>query len=193
MKKTILLIAVLFFGAFSASAQYNQYNGFTSYTGAPIIEGMKYKQLKNIYDSRDYVKQYGDHYSLGWAGVGSALIPGLGQCIDGEWGRGVLIFLGDVALDIATGTQRSTVRDDDGIKYVHRTPMYWIFYAAELGYRVWNVLDALKVAKVKNMYLQDLARQRSALDFDMSPYFTCAPMGESKLQPVAGMSLRVSF
>lgn len=56
-------------------------------TAETVSLGMKYREYKDFYDARMYVPCPGDPYSRGWAGVASAFIPGLGECVDGEWGR----------------------------------------------------------------------------------------------------------
>lgn len=44
-----------------------------------IYEGMRYRDLKHIYDPHNYFPEIGDPYSRGWAGVASFFFPGLGQ------------------------------------------------------------------------------------------------------------------
>ena len=62
---------------------------------------------------------------------------------------------------------------------------------------IWAIVDAVKVAKVKNMYYQDLYGRRAAVDLGFEPYFTLAPSSSAvtgnAFQPVAGMSMRLSF
>jgi hypothetical protein len=43
------------------------------------------------------------------------------------------------------------------------------------------------------MYNQDLRAQRASFDFDIEPFFTYSPFTSSGMQPVAGMSLKLSF
>lgn len=58
-------------------------------------------------------------------------------------------------------------------------------------YYIWNICDAVKVAKVKNMYYQDLAGGR-AMEFSLPPSFDYA-MTSDGTKPVAGMTLAVRF
>jgi hypothetical protein len=53
-----------------------------------IVAGMKYKELKNIYNYKEWNSDRGDRYNPGVMSVCSFLIPGLGQMISGEIGRG---------------------------------------------------------------------------------------------------------
>lgn len=157
-----------------------------------IIVGMRYKEYKDYYDPKFYVPQPGDPYSRIGAGIGSFFIPGLGECIDGEWGRGGLIFLGNIVLWDLMFSTSMTILDgnaipEDGI-------LLFGLLCAQLGLRFWSVFDAVKIAKVKNMYYQDLRSLRTGVDFKVEPYLTCAPTGQTNsLQPAAGLSLRLNF
>ena len=59
-----------------------------------IREGMRYRDYKNLYDAKTYVHDAADAVNPVWAGIASFFIPGLGQCISGEWGRGLGFFFG---------------------------------------------------------------------------------------------------
>ena len=52
------------------------------------IVNAQYKINKTKYDYHTYTYQVGDRYSTGVAGITSFLIPGLGQMLSGEVGRG---------------------------------------------------------------------------------------------------------
>ena len=64
----------------------------------PVPEGLRYRDYRKLYNSKRYIRQFDDKYSPGWSGVASFVIPGLGQAIDGEWGRAAGFFLGSVLL-----------------------------------------------------------------------------------------------
>ena len=65
---------------------------------------------------------------------------------------------------------------------------------ARLGLNIWSVVDAVHVAKVKNMYYQDLRGQNAMLNFDLEPYFALTPSGvENGMVPAAGLSLNLCF
>ena len=59
-------------------------------------QAQTYKLNKQVYSSADYVSQPNDRYDPGLAAISSVFIPGLGQMISGEVGRGFAI-LGGVA------------------------------------------------------------------------------------------------
>ena len=54
-----------------------------------------------MYNPKMYVKSMTDPYSPGLAGVCSFLVPGLGQVVSGETGRGIAFFAGDVGFGVA--------------------------------------------------------------------------------------------
>ena len=53
------------------------------------------------------------------------------------------------------------------------------------------IVDGVKVAKIKNMYNQDM-KKAASVNVNLSPYFATVTAGPG-CQPVAGASLRVSF
>ena len=58
-------------------------------------------------------------------------------------------------------------------------------------YWIWNMCDAVKVAKVKNMYFQDLQGGR-AFEFELYPTVNYALTSDGS-KPVAGMTLSMRF
>ena len=170
----------------------------------------KYKEIKDQYSAKAYVPEFTDPYNRTLAGIGSLLVPGLGHLFIGETGRGLLFFGGDVAMYFVASYQAYNfasycITDENGTvtgytdeaaagKYAGRFVLSLLGMAA---INIWACVDAVKVAKVKNMYYQDHYGNRSSLSFGLEPYFTFAstevtPTGSS-LTPAAGMSLRVSF
>ena len=154
-----------------------------------VVDGMKYSEYRKLYNTKNYHSQPTDPYSRGWAGVASALIPGLGQCVDGEWGRGFLFIMGSIGIGILTNSQRF---NDHG--YTYYSDLYFAFLCAGIAYDIWSICDAVHVAKVKNMYYQDIRGQRSAqLEYSVSPFVALTPNFGNGSQPLAGLSLRLSF
>ena len=68
-----------------------------------IRPGMKYRQYRKLYKASDYVRMPGDRYSPVVGGLCSFLIPGLGQAVNGDFGRGLAFFGGTVAGYMAMG------------------------------------------------------------------------------------------
>ena len=66
-----------------------------------------------------------------------------------------------------------------------------VCYTAALGLDIWSIVDAVRIAKVKNMYNQDLMKL-SSIDIDLYPSFNYVKMGNG-LQPTAGFTLAMKF
>ena len=56
---------------------------------------MKYKELRRIYRTKDYVHYENAAYQPGIMGIASFLVPGLGACLADEWQRGLPCFVGN--------------------------------------------------------------------------------------------------
>ena len=96
MKKILIAVVVALVTMASANAQ--------------VAPGMKYKDLKGMYDTKEYVQQAIDPYRVGWTKFFSFFTPGLGHIMMGEVGRG-FIFVG------AEAVCTSIIRDSwDGLK-----------------------------------------------------------------------------
>lgn len=151
-----------------------------------LVPGMKYKELKDIYSPSEYISMPGNPYSPGLSGVLSFLIPGLGQMICDEVGRGFGFLGGSVGLVIVTGV---------GLGYsyysIGAAVVATISYIGLLTLDIIAIVDAVKVAKVKNMYVQDM---RSAYSFDLNlrPSIDYIP-SVSGMQPTVGLTLALNF
>lgn len=196
MKRIVILLATVALMATSLSAQ--------------VVPGMKYRDLKDIYGSRVYVKSNVDPYSRFWSGLASFAVPGLGQMICGETGRGLAVLGGSAALSMVNSAVARKYlsyaqKDADG-HHIKGENGWYVFtdeQAAKkwgytllgtamtsLVYDIWNICDARKVARVKNMYYQDL--QGRAVEFNLYPTVNYA-MTSNGTQPVAGMTLSLQF
>ena len=176
---------------------------------AQVAPGMKYKDIKDSYNTKNYVPQSADPYSRVWSGVASWLVPGLGQAICGEAGRGLKFFGASILCAGIAGAGMEKFEDNAVIKngevesYIDesaaKSGAYIMLGAAAVAcvVDIWAIVDAVKVAKVKNMYYHDLYGRRAAIDLGFEPYFTLAPSSSAvtgnAFQPVAGMSMRLSF
>ena len=77
-------------------------------------QSTSYKDLKNYYSARDYVKSDTDPYSVFWIGLESLAAPGLGQLIMKETGRGWAFLGTSVVLGTAGGILAQNVANVDG-------------------------------------------------------------------------------
>lgn len=170
------------------------YNGDSNReVSSSIMPGMRYKDYHKLYKASDYIHATGDRYSPALGGVLSFLIPGLGQMVCGEVGRGFSWFGGamacSVVMGVGAGLTAGAYEEDMAIAGLVLTLAGSI---SLLSVDIAAIVDGVKVAKIKNMYQRD-TREMSSVKLDMSPYFTIAPTGISSAAPVAGMSLRLSF
>ena len=175
-------------------------NGPRLNTDFDVHAGMRYREYKNYYNPRFYLRDVNDAYSPGVAGIASFFIPGLGQGVDGEWGRGIGIFAANEVLNVLVLGSIAAVSSDyyenadelggDGGAAV-------LLVGAVLGkvvLYVWNICDAVRVAKIKNMYYQDLRSQSAGLDIKIEPFLASAPTGiTGGNQLSAGLSLKFNF
>lgn len=164
---------------------------YIPYTDSAIMPGMRYGDYKDYYDPHFYVPQPGDPYSRVWLGIASAIIPGLGEMIEGEWGRGLGVLAGNIALGVV---QVLDLEYDPQIKQVFpNSALYWVAGFARTALNIWSICDAVRIAKVKNMYYQDLRGTRASIDLKIEPYFAYTPAASNTLQPAAGLSLSLNF
>ena len=170
------------------------------YTDREAVEnlsvGMKYKELKHLYNYKEYSPALVDRYSPAWSGVASFFIPGLGQMICNEVGRGFAFLGGAVGGSILAPIvilSGATVNSYGEI--VDVTPGAAIaglaIYAGVTALDIIAIIDGVRVAKVKNMYEQDLKKAYS-FEMNVSPSFDFAMVGNS-YQPTAGLKLSVKF
>ena len=170
-----------------------------------IPQGSSYKELKNVYSASNYVKSDVDPYSLFWIGLESFGVPGSGQLIMKETGRGwafvgASVVLGSFGQSAAQNLVDLAVKDADG-KYTipdadkDKAKGYLAslcgIAVAQLGLSIWSCIDAVKIAKVKNQYYQDL-RGKHAISTSMHPSVNLAQTGEGVV-PVAGMTFAMTF
>lgn len=163
MKKLVLAILLLVAGMSFASAQ--------------VRPGMKYNELKSMYSTRGYTKAAEDVYSPGWSAFASLVIPGLGQVMSRETGRGIGFFAGSVALsafgyyeaaqlvDNVTDANGNVNKDSAGnlvFKDENAAKKQVLLMCAaglsELVVNIWACTDAAKVAKIKNLYNRDIKK-----------------------------------
>lgn len=178
MKRILIIIALATIAAVSANAQ------------------IKYKELKEVYNYKDYTAQDIDPYRPGWASALSFFVPGSSQVVMGETVRG-LLFLGgnlvinNIAEDSLENLVKLLVKDSEG-NYdfsdwnAAKKEMLTLAIsgAASLGLAIWSSIDAGRVAKVKNQYYQNL---------HLAPVISFTPIHGNNLQPTAGLSLSYKF
>jgi len=154
-----------------------------------LHDNMKYSEYKNLYDVTNYTRQIGDPYNPSGCGWASFFIPGLGQGIADEWGRAAWICIVNVGLGVV-----STRATYNYIYYEDEVGLFLISSFGRLVFDIWSIIDAAKVAKIKNMHIRDLrSRQTSSLNVSMTPYLGFAPNKSYSQLPITGLSLNLSF
>ena len=102
--------------------------------------------------------------------------------INGSVGRGFAWLGGSVACSIASGIAMEAEADW----------MVLAIGAGALALNICSIVDAVRVAKVRNMYEADLRRQGYVYDVDLYPSVNYVRTG-SGLKPTAGMTLALKF
>jgi hypothetical protein len=162
---------------------------------ATNLNAQRYSINKFKYDSRLYVPEFGDPYNPGLSGVCSFFVPGLGQMLSGEVGRG-FAFLGGSAACGLVGTVGSLVTflnmyTGDISNARVGSAMMVVGFTGMAAIDIWSIVDAVNVAKVNNMYIRNL-RKTSSVNFEMAPYVTQLSINNQLITPV-GMTMRVKF
>lgn len=159
----------------------------TVFVFSTITKAQNYTINKLNYDHRMYAPQMGDYYNPGLCGVASFLVPGLGQIVAGETGRGLAFMGGYVggAVLYGAGYVRLLTLQSQGFGTM------LLGFGAMVGVSIWSITDAVKVAKVNNLYLRD-KNKLSTIDVQFAPYVSAVSTA-NPAQSSAGMSLRVRF
>lgn len=141
---------------------------YLSYDIEAVRPGLKYRDLQYLYDLQDYAPSYMDRYTPSSLGIASFFIPGLGECLMQEWGRGLWKFFSTSAL-LATGSVFMLRSNFDYSPYWEiDIAVGAISYGAALGIWVWSIIDAVQIAKITNMYYEDL-KTKYAVSLDLHP------------------------
>lgn len=166
-------------------------------------QSTSYKDLKNYYSARDYVKSDTDPYSVFWIGLESLAAPGLGQLIMKETGRGwaflgTSVVLGTAGSILAQNVASYAAKGADGTytSEADRSKARGYLIAlggvalAHLTVDIWSCVDAVKIAKVKNQYYQD-GRRRHA-NASLYPSINLAQTATG-VAPAPGMTFALTF
>ncbi len=199
MKKIIVIASSLMLCVFSSYAQSavseNSAGSVDGEQVKEIVEGMKYKELKKIYNYKDWNSD-ADRYEPGLMSACSFIIPGLGQMICGEVGRGFGWFGGAVGcwalVGLGAGLEAYGSLENVNNRGISLTGTI-LTIAAYVGVgaiEVCSIIDASRVAKVKNMYDQDLKKRNYSLNLYPSVNYVKMAGG---VQPATGLTLAMRF
>jgi len=155
-----------------------------------IISGNEYRVNKTKFDYRTYSLKKGDPYNPSSAGFASLIIPGLGQMISGESGRGLLFLTGFTSclvVSMAGFLNFANSYEGQNVKGLQ------VSFAALIGAAcidLWSVGDAVKVAKVNNLALRD--RHKTSYNLNIKP-FLYTPENGFKYNVLLGLDFKVTF
>lgn len=113
----------------------------------------QYNINKTKYNYRAYTYEVGDPFNPSLCGVMSFLIPGVGQMIAQEGGRGAAFLVVDIASTIIyfVGTVQIGA-DPEGL---NGAGAVLIGAAGIITTTIWSTVDAVHVAKVNNLAWRD--------------------------------------
>lgn len=139
-----------------------------------IRSGMRYKDYKSKYNTADYNKNNHTKYSP-WLAAAN-VIPGLGQVLCGEYGRGLIAtggFIGVTYVSVAEGAPG----------------LFALVYPMLV---CWSAFDTIKIAKIKSMYSHDIQQLDYSVQWEVSPSLQYTPTCNG-LHASAGMKLTMTF
>jgi len=167
-----------------------------------LVNAQRYSINKLKYDSHLYVPEYDEPYNPAISGVCSFFIPGLGQMVCGEAGRGLAFLGGYTCCSIIAGVGMAQI-------YSNTFDYYYTGNTGNIGNSsagvgtllvglggmvvvgIWSIVDAVKVAKVNDMYIRDL-RSKSSIKLEVSPFMDQLSINNQNTTSV-GMTMRVKF
>jgi hypothetical protein len=158
---------------------------------ATTMNAQRYSDLKLKYDYHQYTPQIGDPYNPTVSGLCSFLIPGLGQVVSGETGRGIAFFGGYVGCGILYSVGAAQLANSLYSGSTSGSGTMLLGFAGMIAVDIWSIVDANHVAKVKNMYLRD-TKKTSGLNLEVAPYVAQYNINNQIVTPV-GMTMRVKF
>jgi hypothetical protein len=192
MKKLFITVLVTVMAFATASAQQS--------------EKVRYSEIKGNYNPKEYVKQATDPYHVGWYEATSFFIPGIGQLLSGETWRGLAFMGGEAVLLSVIKTAYDNVAEvaitnESGFLTGYTDPkvgkrnmaVMLTALGLDLGLSIWSCIDARNVAKVKNMYYQDLINGKKPVELSFAPKVSLTPDPFGGLQPCAGVSMQLTF
>lgn len=173
-------------------------NAKTGNNGSSYSGGLTncYKFIKMNYNPSMYISQPGEPYNPTISGVCSLVLPGLGQMISGETKRGLGYLAGYIGGISVTGIGISLMsygaNEGLGVGIAAGGLMILVGSAGAIGMDILSIVDAVKIAKVKNMYVDDLKNRTSLLQFEVAPYIDQISLNNELVRPI-GVTMRIKF
>lgn len=86
-------------------------------------------------------------------GIASAICPGLGQAVNGEWGKAVAFFAAGAILPTIIGTVAGGVARLKSSRMASITAATLSMFAIATGSTVWSIVDAVKNTGTKTVQM----------------------------------------
>ena len=153
----------------------------------------QYRLNKTFYSSKNYTYLAGDPYNPSLAGLTSFFVPGLGQMISGEVGRGFAFlggFSGGLILIVAgVNLSNSYTEDSPGNEgsLVLVTSMVAVGLIDMVVIDICAITDAIRVAKVNNLAFRD--KNKTGYKLQVTPYIGSFRSENTPL----GLSVKLRF
>ena len=159
---------------------------------APIKPNMKYKDYKNLYDPKAYIRDPYDPYNPVLTGILSGLIPGVGQFVNGQVGSGCAFLLSHLTASGLFGYYYSMSLYPNYAGHDTFVTVAGLLGVAVLAIDIWSICDAVRVSKIKDLYYRD-CRALTSVEMNLSPYLASAQLSPNCIANVAGLKLSVKF
>ena len=143
----------------------------------------QYSIYKAKYDYRAYSYQMGDPYKPSLMSLASALIPGLGEIIEGESMRGLGFLGGSIALVVFKWLV--ILKTDASYTAIRKSALI-----GQIGLRVWSGIDASRIAKVNDLAFRD--KYKTSYSLQIQPYINTTYYNQTGSVP-AGITLIIEF
>ena len=177
----------------------------TSLFAQKVPSPTSYKNLKQVYSPANYVKSSEDPYSVFWIGAGSLFVPGAGQLVMKETGRGWAFLGSSIGLSVVggvlAGRARSLVQVNNNgsvtVPEANRGAVNGLVAGAaavcavQLGACIWSCVDAVNIAKVKNQYYRD-AKGKHAFSATVYPSMDLV-QNSNGMSLAPGMTFALNF
>lgn len=153
----------------------------------------QYRVNKTQHDYKSYVYQVGDPYNPTIAGVASLFIPGLGQMISGEGGRGVGFLAGYVGCFTIyyLGAVKTVNNINSGGDGSSGAGLMLVGLGSAVGVGIWSIVDAVRVAKVNNLAFRE--RNVTSMNFKVEPFLMNASTINNRNHISTGLTLKMTF
>ena len=168
---------------------------FAAFCGATEAQ---YKINKTKYDHRSWELAPGDPYNPGLCGAINLLVPGVGQMIAGEGGRGaafMVAYVGTIGIYAAGSVKAAVALDEEangGPQYSGEgSAAVLLGLGGMLTVGIWSIVDGVRVAKVNNLAFRDKYHQSYHLKLE--PYVAPLHLGDGRSSVQGGLSMHILF